>query len=342
MHNPISAIEWRRNSLALLDQTKLPNEEVWVVCEDVEEVADAIRCMVTRGAPAIGIAAAYGVVLAARSDWRIHGAAWKEHLDASLEVLRHARPTAVNLRWAVNRMATRAAGIDGDPEPQLLREAQAIHDEDRIANQRMADTGMAYIENGSSVITHCNTGALATGGHGTALGVIRSAFAAGRIQQVYACETRPWLQGSRLTMWELGAYGMPATLIADSAAAFVMQTRSISWVILGADRIAANGDVANKVGTYNLAVAAQAHDVRFMVVAPTSTIDSSIENGAAIPLEQRDADELRRVAGKRVAPAECQVWNPVFDVTPAHLIDLIVTERGVVEHPAAQGMQSVL
>jgi methylthioribose-1-phosphate isomerase len=253
--------------------------------------------------------------------------------------LRAARPTAVNLMWALDRMQRRvSAGADAQA---LAREAQAIQDEDLAANRRMGELGSALIAPGSGVLTHCNTGSLATAGFGTALGVIRAGAAAGRIDRVFACETRPWLQGARLTMWELMRDGIPAQLIADSAAAHLMKGGAVQWVIVGADRIAANGDTANKIGTYQLAVAAKYHGVKFMVVAPSSTVDMATMSGEDIDIELRDAGELLSAAGVRTVVAGAQAWNPVFDVAPAELIDVIVTERGVIERPGAVAMQAM-
>src|SRR6185437_14210494 len=258
----IRAVQWRGNHLRLLDQRRLPHAEVWLDCRGADEVAQAIRDLVVRGAPAIGIAAAWGVVLAAQRG---------DDLEAALAGLRAARPTAVNLMWALDRMRARISA--GANAQALANEAQTIQDEDLVANRRMGELGAALIEPGSGVLTHCNTGSLATAGYGTALGVIRAGVAGGRIRHVYAGETRPWLQGARLTMWELARDGIPATLIADSAAAHLMREHRLQWVIVGADRIAANGDVANKIGTYQLAISARHHGARFMVVAPSSTVD---------------------------------------------------------------------
>ncbi len=327
-HDRVRAVQWQGDGLRLLDQRRLPQHETWIECRTAGEVASAIRDLAVRGAPAIGIAAAWGAVLAARD-----GAA---DFAAGLAALRSARPTAVNLMWALDRMAGAArAGRD------LALEAQAIQDEDLAANRRMGDLGAALLGPGIGVLTHCNTGSLATAGFGTALGVIRAGVAAGRIAAVYAGETRPWLQGARLTMWELARDGIDAILIADSAAAHLMKSGALQWVIVGADRIAANGDTANKIGTYALAIAARHHGVRFMVVAPASTVDMATATGDAIAIELRDADELLTWAGQRHVVAGARAWNPVFDVTPAALIDAIVTERGVIERPDAQRMQAL-
>ena len=253
--------------------------------------------------------------------------------------LRAARPTAVNLMWALDRMKARIA--TGADAAALEREAQAIQDEDLAANRHMGELGAGLIAPHSGVLTHCNTGSLATAGFGTALGVIRAGVSAGRIDRVYAGETRPWQQGARLTMWELVRDGIPAHLIADSAASHLMRSGAVQWVIVGADRIAANGDTANKIGTYQLAIAARHHGVKFMVVAPSSTVDMATPSGEAIEIELRDPAELLAVAGQRTVVEGAEAWNPVFDVTPAELIDAIVTERGVIEHPNALAMQAM-
>ena len=330
-HDSIRAVLWQGDHLRLLDQRLLPLEEAFVDCRSSGEVAQAIRDLVVRGAPAIGIAAAWGVVLAAQAD--------KQELDTALLRLRAARPTAVNLMWALDRMQraiARGADLAG-----LAREAQAIQDEDLAANRRMGELGAALLGNGIGVLTHCNTGSLATAGYGTALGVIRAGFAAGRIRRVFAGETRPWLQGARLTVWELLRDEIPATLVADSAAAHLMRQGQVQWVVVGADRIAANGDTANKIGTYQLAISARHHGLKFMVVAPSSTVDMATASGADIEIELRSPDELFAYAGQRTVVEGARAWNPVFDVTPADLIDAIVTERGVVERPDAARMAAL-
>ena len=333
----LKAIDWRDDALHLLDQRLLPFEQQWLAFVDAPGVASAIRSMVVRGAPAIGISAAYGIVLAARE--RIAaGGDWRLALDDDFAVLAASRPTAVNLFWALGRMRERLGRLRGheDPLQVLEAEAVAIHESDREANLTMAQLGVDLIRkhqgNVQALLTHCNTGALATGGFGTALGVIRGAWLEGMVERVYADETRPWLQGSRLTAWELANEGIPVTVNADSAAAHLMKTKGITWVIVGADRITANGDVANKIGTYQLAVTAMHHGVRFMVVAPSSTIDMSLASGDEIQLEERDASELLELGGQRVG-ADVDAYNAVFDVTPADLIDAIVTEKGIVERP---------
>lgn len=326
-YDTIRAIQWRDNQLVLLDQRKLPHEQTHLKLNTVQDVADAIRNMVVRGAPAIGITAAYGIVIASRNRFSENPTGWKDNIKADLEILSQSRPTAVNLFWAINRMDSIIKGIDGDPVPRLLQEAHAILEEDIAANKTMGEKGAALIEPGSGVLTHCNTGSLATGGFGTALGVIRTAWAQGKLSEVYATETRPWLQGARLTAWELQQDNIPVQLIVDSAAGWLMKQGKIQWVIVGADRIAANGDVANKIGTYNLAVLAKEHGVNFMVVAPTSTVDNNIKSGDEIPIEIRSGDEIFYAGDKRIAAEDIHGWNPVFDVTPNQLIKNIITEN---------------
>ena len=342
-YDHVRAVEWRADHVRLLDQRRLPREVAYLDLHTADEVAAAIRDMVVRGAPAIGIAAAYGAVLAAGGRYRQDAAQWRGSVQADLDALNAARPTAVNLMWAVARMrALIDRAGEEDPTPLLLAEAQRIHAEDVAANHRMGELGAGLIENNSHVLTHCNTGSLATGGFGTALGVIRAGMAAGRIAQVYAGETRPWLQGARLTAWELTQDGIPATLITDSAAAHLMRQGRLTWVIVGADRVAANGDVANKIGTYQLAISARHHGVRFMVVAPTSTIDLHTASGADIAIENRDEAEVLAFQGARHTPENLRAWNPAFDVTPATLIDALVTERGVVLEPDAEKIRRLM
>ena len=334
------AVLWDQGRLLLLDQRRLPHEEVFIHCENAQDTATAITDMVVRGAPAIGVTAAYGVVLAARDAWRQARGGWKAAMENDLTQLAAARPTAVNLGWAISRMKVVAATLadEADPEPALLAEARGIHEEDIAANHALGDLGASLIQQKTAVITHCNAGALATGGYGTALGVIRSAWKAGKLAHVYADETRPWLQGSRLTAWELERDGIPVSLLADGAAAARLAAGGVDWIIVGSDRIAANGDVANKIGTYSLALVARAHGVKVMVAAPTSTIDMDCPTGADIPIETRDPEELLSCGGKRVASVGAGAWNPVFDVTPAKLVDAIVTERGIVHAPNAEKM----
>lgn len=340
----IQPIIWHDNQLALLDQRQLPNGQIYLEYDQPDDVATAIHEMVVRGAPAIGIAAAYGVVLAARQAWGVAAVTWKQAMTAPLARLTESRPTAVNLHWAIHRMTVLYESLPDTeaPEAALLKEAQAIHAEDINANHKMAILGAKLLNNNSVVLTHCNAGALATGGFGTALGVIRQAHADGKIKHVYANETRPWLQGSRLTAWELQQDNIPVTLQVDSAAATLMASGKVDWVIVGADRITANGDVANKIGTYMLAVLAKYHNVKMMVVAPTSTIDWQLHDGYEIPIEQRAEQEITMTNGKQIAPKGVPVLNPAFDVTPASLIDAIVTEAGVVLSPTSENMSALI
>lgn len=341
----LSPIKWRDDSLQLLDQRALPTSERWVTCRSLEEVIRAIQSMMVRGAPAIGITAAYGAVLAYRELADSRQAPADQFLSQMAQ-LAGARPTAVNLGWAVKEVLNLVDQTDwqslGDA---LLALAKKIHQDDLAANLAMGESGATVLAQGASrpgaVLTHCNTGSLATGGYGTALGVIRTAWKKGVIDQVYADETRPWLQGARLTAWELQRDGIPVVLNADAAASWLMAKGRIQWVIVGADRIAANGDVANKIGTYGLAVLARHHGVRFMVVAPQSTVDMSLPAGDEIEIEQRSRDELLSMAGQAIAPENVDVFNPVFDVTPAALIDVIVTEKGVIHQPDASKMSSL-
>ncbi len=319
-------VSWHGEQLHLLDQRQLPQKYQIIVLETAVSVAQAISDMVVRGAPAIGITAAYGVVLAAKAAYAIAPDNWQTVIETDLQQLAQARPTAVNLVWALQRLRTCFAKITGNPVPVLLEEAKRIQQEDIDANHQMGELGAALLPTGCRVLTHCNAGALATGGYGTALGVIRSAYAAGKISQVYADETRPWLQGARLTAWELLQDGIPVTLLADSAAAALMQQKQIDWIIVGADRITANGDVANKIGTYSLAVLARQHGVKFMVVAPTSTIDMNLTEGSQIVIEERAMAEVLTIGGQALAASGAKAWNPSFDVTPATLINVIVTD----------------
>jgi methylthioribose-1-phosphate isomerase len=317
----------------LLDQRRLPDEEVYLDFRDAPAVAGAIRDMVVRGAPAIGIAAAYAVVLAAQQHTASSPTDWRAALLRDVQRLAEARPTAVNLAWALARMQQRLSRVGDDPVGDLLDEARQIHQEDVDANLRMGEEGAKLIDRGDSVLTYCNTGSLATGGYGTALGVVRSAWAAGKLARVYAAETRPWLQGARLTAWELVRDDIPVTLITDNAAAFLMQQRQVQWVITGADRVAANGDVINKIGTCQLAVACRYHGVRMMVAAPLSTLDRDMTDGGQVTIEQRPEAEVLEQAGRRVAARGAKAWNPAFDVTPAALVDYLVTEAGVIAAP---------
>ena len=339
-YDRIRPIRWTGSALELLDQRKLPFVVEYLSCTTSDEVAAAIHDLAVRGAPAIGIAAAWGVVLAAREVMAATPAEAADKLEPALQRLNAARPTAVNLAWALARMRAALKTAGGDWRGVLELEALAIAEEDLAANRHMGELGAALIDEGSGVLTHCNTGSLATAGFGTALGVIRAGVAQGRIGKVYAGETRPWQQGARLTAWELLQDGIPATLIADSAASHLMKTGAVQWVIVGADRICANGDTANKIGTYQLAIAARHHGAKFMVVAPSSTVDMATPNGDAIHIEERDPGELLGIAGTRTVAEGVPAWNRVFDVTPASLIDAIVTEKGVIEQPDEARMRA--
>ena len=332
----VRTIDFQDGALLLIDQRKLPLEETYVRCTDHLEVAEAIRGMVVRGAPAIGVTAAFGMALAARQIGKANPAEFLERLESAGKTLGETRPTAVNLSWAIGRCIeharkelaegrTPAEAADG-----LLRLAREMHDEDIAVNRRIGDHGAALIEENARVLTHCNAGALATAGYGTAAGIIRSAHARNRIAEVLVDETRPFLQGARLTAWELHRDNIPVTLISDSMAGFCMSRGKVDCVVVGADRIARNGDVANKIGTYSLAVLARENGVPFYVAAPTSTIDFSLESGEGIPIEERSPEEVTHFAGRRIAPEGIGVFNPAFDVTPARLVDAIVTERGIV------------
>jgi methylthioribose-1-phosphate isomerase len=333
----IAPVRWERDRLLLLDQRLLPGQELERVYGRWEDVADAIRSLTVRGAPAIGVAAAFGVVLAARASTATTFPALLADLDVALKGLAGTRPTAVNLFWALERMRRTAEPLQGRPldevRSRLLKEAQAILEEDVAANRAMGDHGAALVPPRARILTHCNAGALATAGYGTALGVVRSAHAQGKVALLWVDETRPVMQGSRLTAWECVRDGIPHRLIADVAAASLMARGDVDLVVTGADRIAANGDTANKIGTYALAVLARHHGVPFYVAAPYSTIDPALPSGAHIPIEERDAGEVRRVAGHATAPDGSPVFNPAFDVTPATLISAIITERGVVRPP---------
>ncbi len=336
----VRALRFTGSALELLDQRALPREQVWLSMATADDVAAAITALIVRGAPAIGIAAAYGLAIAAQQIAQLPlGQRIAAFQEQALR-LRAARPTAVNLMWAIDRVLFECAD---DPDPvRVLRLAETIDAEDLAANYRMAMTGAAYIEPGHGLLTHCNTGSLATAGLGTALGVIRAAYAQGKVSAVYAGETRPWLQGARLTVWELLEDGIPAQLIADGAGAWLLSLKRAHWLIVGADRICANGDTANKIGTLSLAVAARHFGARVMVVAPTSTVDLATPDGTQIHIEERDSRELTEYAGTRTAAPGVNAWNPVFDVTPGSLIDVIVTERGAIENPTTARMRAAL
>ncbi len=348
---PVETLRWEDGRLALIDQRALPLEARYVLCDSARTVAEAIRSMVVRGAPAIGCAAAYGVALEARRLAQLMPEAagapegFAEPLQQAIALLAAARPTAVNLAWALERMRRRLDALAGRPPPDiagaLLQEAHVIAAEDVEINRRMGAIGAALIADGARVLTHCNAGALATAGHGTALGVIRSAVAAGKRVSVIADETRPFLQGARLTAWELLQENIPVALVADAGAGHLMSRGEVDLVVVGADRVAANGDTANKVGTYTLAVLAQRHRVPFYVVCPLSTIDLSTASGGDIPIEERPAEEVTGFRETRWAPAGVAVRNPAFDVTPAELITAIVTERGIVRPVTASGLRGL-
>ena len=336
------SLEWTGNRLRVLDQRLLPTRVEYVELERWHDVVTAIQSMQVRGAPAIGVAGAYGVVLAARALCDFAVPAFREELAEAAAQLAAARPTAVNLPWAVARTlrAADAAADAADAVERTLREAQAIEAEDLQANMAIGAYGAALLPHGARVLTHCNTGALATAGYGTALGVVRAAWEQGVLAGVVATETRPLLQGARLTAWELTQEGIPTTLIVDGAAATVLRNEGISAVIVGADRIAANGDVANKIGTYALAVLARAHGVPFYVAAPSSTVDMATPSGDAITVEERAATELTALGGVQAAPDGVDVFNPAFDVTPAELVTAIITERGVLSPPYTASLRA--
>jgi len=339
-NDSVRPIQWKGEHLELLDQRKLPQSKEHVVLKSADEVAEAISSMVVRGAPAIGMTAAYGLVLEAKRLERNSGDKWRESLMSAYEVLMNSRPTAVNLRWALERMkgvVDRGASLE-----ELEVEANLMMKEDLEGNHRMGELGSELIKKGSGIYTHCNTGSLATAGYGTALGVVRNAYAKKLTENIYAGETRPWLQGARLTAWELLQDGIPVKLVVEGAAGSLFQEGKVEWVIVGADRITVQGDTANKIGTYNLAVLARHHGARFMVVAHSSTIDKRLVDGKDIPIETRPASEVTQLAGNLIAPEGIPAYNPAFDVTPHDLIDVIVTEKGVVKKPDLVSMESVL
>jgi methylthioribose-1-phosphate isomerase len=331
------AIEWIDNKLRLLDQTKLPVSVEFQDYGDHLGVAKAIVGMIVRGAPAIGAAAAYGYVLGATEFGGTEKQEFLNHMEKVGDALAKTRPTAVNLFWALRRMEDKLRDLSELSIEEicggLLAEANAIADDDVAINRKIGEFGNEIIPEGANILTHCNAGALATVGYGTALGVIRAAHESGKNIHVYADETRPLLQGARLTAWELLQDNIPVTLITDNMAGYLMQKGKVDVVVVGADRIAANGDTANKIGTYSVAVLAQAHDIPFYVAAPTSTIDIKITSGEEIPIEERHKQEVREVFGHPVAPAEVEVFNPAFDVTPAKYISGIITEKGIITPP---------
>jgi methylthioribose-1-phosphate isomerase len=339
----IQTLEWTNSGVRFLDQTRLPTEEVYVTCTTYEQVADAIRNMVVRGAPAIGVAAAMGIALGAANSKAESAGEMKGDLDRICEAIGKTRPTAVNLFWAIRRMQEKFERARVRPVPQikqaLIEEAQRMHAEDIAANQAMGRHGATLMPASGGVLTHCNAGALATCGYGTALGVIRAAVEQGKKLHVYADETRPFLQGARLTAWELMKDGIPTTVISDNMAGAMMLQGKIGAIVVGADRIAANGDVANKIGTYTVAILAREHAIPFYVAAPFSTIDMEMPDGSGIPIEQRNSREVTHIGGKQMVPDGVQVENPAFDVTPAKYVTAIITERGIARAPYQESLQ---
>ncbi len=338
----IQTLEWTDAGVRFIDQTKLPMEETYVTCKTHEQVADVIRNMVVRGAPAIGVSAAMGVALGVKNSKAENVGELKRDFDQICKLIGETRPTAVNLFWAIGRMREKFDLLRVRPLPQikqaLIEEAQRMHAEDIATNQAMGKHGATLMPSSGGVLTHCNAGALATCGYGTALGVIRAAVEAGKTIHVYADETRPFLQGSRLTAWELMKDGIPTTVISDNMAGAMMSQGKIGAVVVGADRIAANGDVANKIGTYSVAVLAKEHGIPFYVAAPISTVDLQTPDGSKIPIEQRNPKEVTHIAGKQMVPTGVEIENPAFDVTPAKYVTAIVTERGIAKAPYTESL----
>src|SRR3984957_12732604 len=341
----IQTLEWTDHGVRFIDQTKLPTEETYVTCKTHEQVADVIRNMVVRGAPAIGVAAAMGIALGVDNSPAESVADLKRDLDQICDLIGKTRPTAVNLFWAIRRMQEKFERIRIRPVPQikqtLIEEAQRMHAKAIAANQAMGRHGATLMPAEGGVLTHCNAGALATAGYGTALGVIRAAVEQGKKIHVYADETRPFLQGSRLTAWELMKDGIPTTVISDNMAGAMMQQGKIGAIVVGADRIAANGDVANKIGTYSVAILAKEHNIPFYVAAPISTIDLACPDGSKIPIEQRNPREVTHIAGKQMTPDGVEVENPAFDVTPAKYVAAIVTEKGIARAPYEESLRNL-
>lgn len=342
----IPTIKWEDNYIYLIDQRKLPNRKEWFVCRTVQDVIAAIREMAIRGAPAIGVAAGMGLALGAQSiDTENYGIFRKRFLEMA-EQMKSARPTAVNLKWAVERMIKIVEGMhDGQVEEikeTIRKESQMILERDIEINHEIGQRGLALIPDTASILTHCNAGALATGGYGTALGVIRAASEAGKDIHVFVDETRPLLQGMRLTAFELREDNIPATVIVDSAAGYLMRKKRIDLVITGADRIASNGDMANKIGSYQLAVLAKENKIPFYVAAPLSSFDLDLENGDLIPIEEREPEEVLSFAGHLVGPEGVNAYNPAFDITPAQYISALITEKGVLTPPYRSGIKDLL
>ncbi len=341
----IQTLEWTDQGVRFLDQTKLPTEETYVTAKTYEQVADVIRTMVVRGAPAIGVAAAMGIALGVKNSRAETAADLKKDFDLICKVIGETRPTAVNLFWAIRRMQDKFEILRIRPLPQIkqaiVEEARRMHAEDIAANQAMGRHGATLMPSSGGVLTHCNAGALATAGYGTALGVIRAAIEQGKKIHVYADETRPFLQGSRLTAWELMKDGIPTTVISDNMAGAMMLQGKIGAIVVGADRIAANGDVANKIGTYTVAVLAKEHGIPFYVAAPISTVDLDTADGSGIPIEQRNAKEVTHIAGRQMVPEGVAVENPAFDVTPAKYVSAIITERGIAKAPYEESLRKL-
>ena len=341
----IQTLEWTDKGVRFIDQTKLPTEEIYVTCTTYQQVADVIRNMVVRGAPAIGVAAGMGIALGLKHSKAETVGDLKKDFDQICKAIGETRPTAVNLFWAIRRMQEKFEKLRIRPLNQikeaLIEEAQRMHAEDIAANQAMGRHGATLMPSSGGVLTHCNAGALATAGYGTALGVIRAAVEQGKKIHVYADETRPFLQGSRLTAWELMKDGIPATVISDNMAGAMMKQGKIGAIVVGADRIAANGDVANKIGTYTVAVLAKEHGIPFYVAAPISTVDLATADGSGIPIEQRNRKEVTHIAGKQMVPDGVAVENPAFDVTPAKYIAAIITERGIAKAPYEQSLRKL-
>jgi len=341
----IHTLEWTDHGVRFIDQTKLPTEETYVTCRTHEQVADVIRNMVVRGAPAIGVAAAMGIALGVNNSQAESTGELKREFDQICEVMGKTRPTAVNLFWAIQRMQEKFERVRVRPLTQikreLIEEAKRMHAEDIATNQAMGRHGATLMPSDGGVLTHCNAGALATAGYGTALGVIRAAVEQGKKIHVYADETRPFLQGSRLTAWELMKDGIPTTVISDSMAGALMKQGRIGAIVVGADRIAANGDVANKIGTYTVAVLAKENGIPFYVAAPISTVDMACADGSAIPIEQRNGREITHIGGKQMAPDGVAVENQAFDVTPAKYVSAIITERGIAREPYGKSLREL-
>jgi methylthioribose-1-phosphate isomerase len=343
----LPTIEWQPDAVVMIDQRKLPGQEVYVRCRTAVEVARAIKTMVIRGAPAIGVAAAMGVALGMSRSSAKGTKQFAVEFNRTCDMMAGTRPTAVNLFWAIRRMkdAFSSAVLAGQSvdeiKARLVGEAQAIHDEDVASCRAMGRFGAEVVPDRARILTHCNAGALATAGYGTALGVIRAAAEQGRVAQVFADETRPFLQGARLTAWELVRDRIPTTVITESMAGPLMQRGDIDMVVVGADRIAANGDFANKIGTYTVAMMAHAHKIPLYVAAPLSTIDLTTPDGAAIPIEQRNAREITHLGGSQLTPEGASIWNPAFDVTPQHLVAGFITEKGIARPPYADSLRQL-